>query len=135
MIRLVRAERSERLSTRREMGSLESEVLMCLWAADEALSPAEVRSRLGGGLAYTTVLTVLIRLWQKELVGREVRGRGFAYRPLMSEAELAAERMHKDLRRTSDREAALAQFVGGLSEGEAQTLRRVIAGARRRANR
>ena len=106
---------------------------MCLWVSDSALSPAEVRSKLGDSLAYTTVMTVLTRLWRKNLVEREARGRGFVYRPLMSEAELAAERMHTDLRRSSDQEGALARFVQGLSTAEARTLRRLMGtDARRR---
>ena len=99
---------------------------MCLWASDSPLSPAEVRSVFADRLAYTTVLTVLTRLWRKNLVDREVRGRGFVYRPMLSEAELAAKRMHSDLRRSTDQEAALVQFVNGLSKGEAQTLRRLV---------
>lgn len=106
---------------------MESEVLMCLWVSDGPLSPGEVRSRLGDGLAYTTVMTVLTRLWRKNLVAREARGRGFVYRPLLSEAELAATRMHADLRRSRDQEGALAQFVQGLSEREASSLRRLMA--------
>lgn len=115
------------------MGSLESEVLMCLWASDDPLSPAEVRAAMGDRLAYTTVMTVLTRLWRKQLVEREARGRGFVYRPLMSEAELAATRMHTDLRRSTDQEGALAQFVQGLSKDEAKALRRLVGdeGSRR----
>ncbi len=116
------------MSTRREMGSLESEVLICLWSSESLLSPAEVRSALHDSLAYTTVLTVLTRLWRKGLVGREPRGRGYVYRPLLSEAELAAHRMHSDLRRSRDSEGALAQFVSGLSKGEAQSLKRIVGG-------
>ena len=110
------------------MGSLESEVLMCLWTSDAAMSPGEVRSRMGDTLAYTTVLTVLTRLWRKQLVERESKGKGFVYRPLMTEAELAATRMHAQLRRSSDQEGALGQFVNGLSSGEARVLRRLIGG-------
>lgn len=120
------------MSTRREMGSLETEVLMCLWASEAPLSPAEVRSALGDDLAYTTVMTVLSRLWRKGLAEREAQGRGFVYRPLVSEAELAAQRMHKDLRRSADQEGALAKFVSGLSKGEAKTLRRLIGPSRPR---
>ncbi len=114
------------MSARREMGSLETEVLMCLWASEAPLSPAEVRSALGDTLAYTTVMTVLTRLWRKGLAERDAQGRGFVYRPLVSEAELVAQRMHSDLMRSSDRDGALAQFVSGLSRREAQTLRRLM---------
>ena len=72
------------MSTRREMGSLEREVLMCLWASEDPMSPADVRLALGDGLAYTTVMTVLSRLWRKGMVERLAMGRGFVYRPVLS---------------------------------------------------
>ncbi|NDA78851.1 MAG: hypothetical protein EBY07_13920 [Actinobacteria bacterium] len=39
-------------------GELELEVLRILWAADDALQPAEVQERLAEHLAYTSVATV-----------------------------------------------------------------------------
>lgn len=114
------------MPTRRETGALEREVLVCLWSSKRSLSPAEVRSALEGDLAYTTVMTVLSRLWRKGLAVREADGRGFVYRPMQSEADMAAQSMHRDLRRSSDKEGALARFVSGLSEGEADALRRLV---------
>jgi predicted transcriptional regulator len=114
------------VSGRRAMGELESEVLGLLWAADGALTPNEVLDRLGGGIAYTTAMTILSRLWQKGLAEREPRGRAFAYRPAVTEAELAAQRMRATLDRTNDREAALARFVGTLSKKDEQALRRLL---------
>jgi predicted transcriptional regulator len=108
------------------MGELESEVLAILWAATDALTPAEVLDALGGGVAYTTAMTVLSRLWQKGVAEREPRGRAYAYRPRVSEAELAAQRMQATLARTHDREAALARFVGSLSEKDERALRRLL---------
>ena len=114
------------MASRRAMGELEGEVLTLLWAADAALTPADVRERLGGGIAYTTAMTILTRLWQKGLVAREPCGRAFAYHPLVTEAELAAQRMRATLDRTNDRHAALASFVGTLSKKDERALRRVL---------
>lgn len=108
------------------MGELESEVLAILWTTDDALTPREVLDALGRDIAYTTAMTILSRLWKKGLVGREKRGRAFAYRPEVTEAELAAERMRATLARTSDREGALTRFVGGLSKGDEQALRHLL---------
>ncbi len=72
------------------MGSLEAAVLEQLWARPEGATPAAVHDALGADLAYTTVMTILTRLWKKGLVDREPQGRSFAYRPLVSEAELVA---------------------------------------------
>jgi predicted transcriptional regulator len=114
------------MADRREMGALEGEILVRLWAADRPLSASEVRDAMGEPLAYTTVMTVLTRLWQKEVVGRQPRGRTYVYWPVVSEAELTARRMRAPLERTTDREGALASFVGALSKKDERTLRRIL---------
>ena len=112
--------------SRRGMGELESAVLGQLWAAGEPLTPAGVRDALGDELAYTTVMTILARLWEKGLLKRQRRGRAFAYWPSVSEAELAAQRMRATLDRTTDREKALASFVDELSVKDERALRRIL---------
>lgn len=114
------------MADRRGMGALEGAVLGQLWAAGRPLSPLEVRTAVADELAYTTVLTVLTRLWHKKLVDRAARGRTYVYWPLVSEAELTAQRMRSVLERSADRQSALASFVGSLSPGDEQTLRHII---------
>ena len=111
---------------RRPDGALESEVLSVLWQAKRSLTPAEVRSELSGGLAYTTVMTVLVRLHEKGLLRRDQRGRAFAYSASLSESELTARRMAEALGGTSDRISALTGFVGGLSKRDVDLLRQVV---------
>ena len=108
------------------MGALESSVLSCLWRADAPLTPGEVVEAIEDPPAYTTIMTILTRLWQKGLVEREPRGRAFAYRPLVAEAELAARRMRATLEATSDRRGALSHFVGELSKREERALRKIL---------
>ncbi len=108
------------------MGELEQEVLAALWALGSPATPAEVLDALDTDLAYTTVMTILTRLWQKGLASRERRGRAFAYAPSMSEAELAATRMADSLAAASDRKAALSQFVDALSTRETKTLKTLL---------
>lgn len=114
------------MAPRRATGELESDVLSLLWGSDVPLTPGEVLERLDANIAYTTAMTILTRLWQKNLVTREQRGRAFAYAPLVSEAELAAQRMQATLKKASDRQAALSRFVGTLSKKDEQTLRSII---------
>ena len=114
------------MARRRAMGELESDVLSLLWASEVPLTPAEVLERLTPGIAYTTAMTILTRLWQKGLAEREASGRAYAYRPVLSEAELAARRMHATLEHTTDREGALSQFVGNLSKKDERTLRAIV---------
>ena len=112
--------------SRRAYGALETDVLGVLWDDDAALTPGEVRDGLGGDLAYTTVMTVLTRLFEKGLVTRTPRGRAFAYRPSQSRSELAAQRMRDILADAGDRASALTGFVGGLSKRDAELLRRIM---------
>lgn len=120
---------------RRPTGALEQEVLLQLWTLGHAATPSEVLEGLHGELAYTTVMTILTRLSEKGLVVRERRGRGFAYEPALSEAELTASRMHKSLSSASDPKAALVTFVGSLSSAQARALRTLLneAQSRRKA--
>jgi predicted transcriptional regulator len=111
---------------RRPDGALESDIMAVLWSADRAMTPAQVRERLAGELAYTTVMTVLGRLVDKGLLHRTPHGRAFAYSPAMSESELTARRMGEVLAGAHDRASALSGFVGGLSKRDSELLRRVI---------
>lgn len=112
---------------RRPMGALEAEVLRFLWASEDAVTPAEVCEGLDTDLAYTTIMTILTRLWEKGLVDRTRAGRAYAYRPLLTESEYAAQRMSAVLEATDDREGALSTFIGSLSKREARLLRRLVA--------
>lgn len=108
------------------MGALEHEVLSELWALGKPATPAVVLDALATDLAYTTVMTILTRLWQKGLVTRKRSGRAYAYTPSLSEAELTARRMRTTLAAASDQKAALGRFVGSLSAREARTLRTLL---------
>ena len=111
---------------RRAAGELEAAVLAVLQAAGSALSPGEVRNRLGGDLAYTTVVTILSRLHAKGVLERRKAGRAFRYAPVTDEPGLAARRMARVLDAEPDREAVLARFVSGLSGADEELLRRML---------
>ena len=114
---------------RRASGELEAAVLAALQAAGRALTPAEVLDRVGGGLAYTTVVTILSRLHVKGVLERKKTGRAFAYAPVADEPGLAARRMARVLDGEADREAVLARFVSGLSGSDEQLVRRMLGEA------
>jgi predicted transcriptional regulator len=114
------------VSDRRGAGELAGEVLGILQAAGAPLSPADVRERLGGDLAYTTVVTILSRLHVKGVLDRERSGRAFRYSPVADEPGLAARRMASVLAAEPDREAVLARFVSNLSGEDEQALRRML---------
>lgn len=100
---------------RRPRGTLAQEILDALIAAGRPLTPGEVRQRLDDELAYTTVMTVLARLYEKALVTRERVGRAFAYRAVPDAAEITARQMRRLLELGEDKAAVLAHFVDVLS--------------------
>lgn len=84
----------------RLLPELELEVMKVLWRCDAA-TVADVQEELKPArpLAYTTVMTVLDRLARKGAVDRDKQGRGYLYRPAVSEqevCELAFERLLDD---------------------------------------
>lgn len=114
------------MTERRGDGELEADILGVLWASDDALTPADVNERLGADLAYTTVMTVLTRLWGKGLVDRTRHGRAYAYRAVVTESELATRRITETLDAASDRNAVLSRFVGSLPKRDLAALRRLL---------
>ncbi|MFI7143048.1 BlaI/MecI/CopY family transcriptional regulator [Streptomyces massasporeus] len=111
---------------RRGQGELEALVLSALREADGPATAGWVQERLGGGLAYTTVITILTRLLGKGAVSRERVGRSFAWTPDSDQAGLAARKMRKVLDAESDRGAVLASFVTGLDPDEERLLRDLL---------
>lgn len=109
--------------SRRPMGALEGEVLAVLSAADDPMTPSDVKAALSSEVAYTTVATVLSRLQGKGFVTRQPHSRTFRYELAVEESRIVADRMHGDLRRSADRRGVLQQFVGDLDAEEVADLR------------
>ncbi|HUG85167.1 MAG TPA: BlaI/MecI/CopY family transcriptional regulator [Euzebya sp.] len=109
------------------LGSLEAKIMRVAWDhAEEHLQVRDVLARLEGNLAYTTVMTVMNRLYEKGLLRRRRQGRAWAYRPSMSREAYAAATMSEALRVADNRTAALLHFVADLDPGEAAALRRLL---------
>lgn len=114
----------------RAFGELEERIMRVLWRRGR---PATVRDVHGAlvkdtPLAYTTVMTVMDRLWRKGFLQREQRGRAYEYTPVRTEAEHTATLMNELLSRTRDRRAALAHFVRGMRRSDEAELLRVTEG-------
>jgi len=117
--------------TPRPRRALEREVLACLAVATRPLTAGEVLAELGGGLAYTTVMTTLTRLQAKGVLTRRLSGRAYVYAvagdPHQVEASLAAHRMRRVLDAGGDRAGVLARFVADLSPEDEQLLAGLLA--------
>jgi predicted transcriptional regulator len=111
---------------RRPGGALEAEILAVLQSSRQALTPGEVLRRLGDGLSYSTVVTVLSRMFDKGLLTRTKQGRAFAYAPVADAHGLTARRMRQVLESDPDREAVLTRFVEDLSTRDEELLRQLL---------
>jgi predicted transcriptional regulator len=117
---------------RRRHGDLESAVLEVVTSADSPVTPGEVREKLDRDLAYTTVMTTLVRLHEKGVLRRERQRRAYAYamadNPVPPEVHLAARRMRRVLESGADRRGVLARFVADLSPEDEAVLSELIRG-------
>ncbi len=113
---------------RRPMRSLEAAVQEVLWASPDALKPGEVLGRLEiePPIAYSTVLTVLRRLWKKNLVTREQDGKAYRYTPTMTREEHVAATMSDAFAATADPSVALGHFVASLSDEDTSNLKKLL---------
>jgi len=123
---MARRQDSHRPSRRRGQGELEGQALAALREADGPATAAWVQERLGGDLAYTTVVTILTWLLAKDAVSRERRGRSFVWTPTADLAGLAALKMRRLLDGERDRGAVLASFVTALPPDDEQVLRALL---------
>ncbi|MEV6945855.1 BlaI/MecI/CopY family transcriptional regulator [Streptomyces sp. NPDC051172] len=111
---------------RRPGGALEAEVLALLQSSGQALTPGEMLRSLGDDLAYSTVVTVLSRMFDKGLLTRTKQGRAYAYAPVTDAPGMTARRMRQALESDPDRQAVLARFVENLPATDEQLLRQLL---------
>lgn len=114
------------MAERRAMGALEDEIMTYLWAIEGPATPAEVHDAVAPELAYTTVMTILTRLWRKSQLTRARAGRAYAYVPVMTEAQVRADRMQNTLGDAGDRSAVLSSFVDALDDKDARLLKKLL---------
>ena len=114
-------------------GELQIQIMAALWRIGSGTvedvrmaMPARYRS------AYNTVQTVLNRLTTRGLLEREREGRGFVYRPKVTEAEYLSGSIRRTLAGASSgaRQAALASIIGGLRPDELSALEDLARQAR-----
>jgi predicted transcriptional regulator len=111
---------------RRGYGDLAQAILDLVSASAVPVTPAQVRDALGGDLAYTTVMTVMARLYDRGLLSRQRAGRAFAYTAVGDPAQVTARRMHRLLDFDSDRAGVLARFVDGLTGEDERVVRALL---------
>ncbi len=120
------------------LGSLEEATMNVLWQAGP-LSVREVNRKLASkGLAYTTVMTTLDRLFKKGLLTRSKDGFAYVYEPALTRDEFQQRLVQAAVSGLMTKKNAvpvLAAFVdaaAGLDEENLARLEALIAERRRR---
>ncbi|MBI2706646.1 MAG: BlaI/MecI/CopY family transcriptional regulator [Actinobacteria bacterium] len=110
-------------------GELEAAVMDVLWSSSGWMTAGEVHDRLSSDrhLAYNTVMTILVRLWNKGRVHRQRDGRAFAYQARVSREEWAATRMDEVLDEVDDRPAVLNLLLAKMTRADRDQLRRLLS--------
>ena len=116
------------MTTSRNRGELEADLMNVLWNASGPLTAREVQDSFTVKVpAITTVITVLDRMRAKGSVVREATGgRSHVFSATRSRVLEITETMSTALHGADDRTAALLLFAGALSEEDRQFLRAAI---------
>lgn len=132
--------RPEQVGLRASLFDLEAEIMEIVWGeAWTEFTVAEVHARLERtrDIAYTTVMTTVSRLFDKELLARHKDGRRYVYRPAMTRAAFI-EAMTREVLAGLPPEGAdaavalLVERVAEADEAELDRLEALIAERRKR---
>jgi predicted transcriptional regulator len=120
------------MANRKLLGELERRVMEHLWTASQPQTVRDVHAGVSvrRDLAYTTVMTVLRRLADKELVVQYRDDRAHRYAPACGRDELVAGLMVDALDQVADsgdRRAALVHFVESVGTDDVYALACALA--------
>lgn len=102
------------------LGSLQTKIMDIIWKAKRPLKPAEVLKQLDGDYAYTTIMTILMRLTEKKLLKREFVGKVYYYSSLSNRKNFIKTNLkgiYGDLV-SSYGNLAIAQFVDVIKDNK-----------------
>lgn len=115
--------------SKRKQGELESQVMGCLWDRPDGLTSQQILSLLGDeSLAITTVLTVLSRLGDKELVRKESIGRSLLFVATSSREQHTAKLLLGAMDDAANPALVFSHFASGLSPDQIRQLKSALEG-------
>jgi predicted transcriptional regulator len=134
--------KSSREVLENSLGALERDVMTLAWERPE-ITVRECCDRLGAGIAYTTVMTTMDRLFKKGLLTRRKAGRAFVYSAVATRQEMegavATELVQSLLQRDGSEPLPILSFlVDAVSERDRallEELERLVREKRRELGR
>jgi predicted transcriptional regulator len=108
----------------RTLGDLEAAIMDRMWARRRPASVREVLEdlRTGREIAYTTVMTVMDKLFKKGLLKRQPVGKAYVYETVLSKEAYTAQLMRETLAGSGNQAATLVHFLERLSPEESAAL-------------
>jgi predicted transcriptional regulator len=108
----------------RRLGELEDAVMTRVWQWNRPVTVREVLLdlRTERDIAYTTVMTVLDKLYRKGWLRRERDGRAYRYEAVSSRAAYTASLMNEAWATSDNPAAALVHFFGMMSPEQREAL-------------
>jgi predicted transcriptional regulator len=113
----------------RQQGELESLILNVLWSAKKPMTSQAIleKASKNSDLALTTILTVLSRLEDKDLVVREPgEGRAFLFSAAQTREQHTADMMLQLVSNESNPALAFSHFADGLTAAQLKALRKSL---------
>jgi predicted transcriptional regulator len=112
----------------RRLGELENEVMTRVWLWNRPVMVREVLEDLqrDRDLAYTTVMTVMDKLYRKGWLRRERVGRAYRYEPVSTRAAYTATLMNEAWATSDNAAEALVHFFGMMSPEQQRALRSAL---------
>jgi predicted transcriptional regulator len=116
------------MSGKRKQGELEAQVLSCLWDRPDGLTSQQILALLGDdSLAITTVLTVLSRLIDKEMVLKDQHeGRTFLFKASKSREQHTAAMLLSAMDESNNPALVFSHFASGLSQVQIDSLKKAL---------
>ncbi|MEO8425264.1 MAG: BlaI/MecI/CopY family transcriptional regulator [Actinomycetota bacterium] len=110
-----------------QLGPLERSIMEVVWDRDDDVTVRDLLDTPDTReLAYTTVMTVMDRLWRKGLLSRGRAGRAYVYRFRITREQYVSGLVGQVLASAQDRRTVLLGFVRGVSESDREELRKLI---------
>jgi len=124
--------RPEEKGIRASLFDLEADIMEIVWSKGwDRFTVSQVHAELERrrAIAYTTVMTTVSRLFDKEVLTRSRDGKRYLYRPVLSRSGFAREMAREVLESLDDmgHGAALALLVERVAEADAGELARLEA--------
>lgn len=118
----------------KHLGELELAVMDVLWAREQATVRDVLQAlNVKRSLAYTTVMTVMNRLWGKGILQRRLEGKTHIYHAAVSREGFQSEISRRQVRTLVEDfgDVALAHFAVEIGRGDPARLQKLLDLARR----